>query len=94
MLAEAVGADLLSATIFELTLKPLYRGVSSYVVRGDNATNRAIRKAAKRLSELPVDSACPPEVWSRFLTSLDARTLLQDLFMFRLDLQDPSVTEM
>jgi NACHT domain len=93
MLAEAVGADLLSATLFELTLKPLYRGVASYVVRGDNATNRAIRKAAKGLSQLPVDAACPPDVWSRFLTSLDVRTLLQDLFMFRLDPQDPSITE-
>jgi len=93
MLTEAVGADLLSATLFELTLKPLYRGSASYVVRGDSATNRAIRKAAKGLAEVPVDPACAPEVWNRFLTSLDVRTLLQDLFMFRLDRQDPSVAE-
>lgn len=97
MLTAGVAEGVLANAIWELAIKPLYRGIyttpSPRQVWTAQNLGPALKKAAKELAETEDGKELSARLWKRFLTSDDARTLLQDLFMFQMDPDAPATEE-
>jgi len=98
VLTTVILEELLGSALWEVGIMPLYRGTMSFLDDPESDTSarvsRVIKEAASRdFDKFRMNESCTPELWQAFLTSDDSRTLLTDLFQFRLDPSAPDTRD-
>jgi hypothetical protein len=84
--------NLLATALWELAIMPLYRGTVSGG-RAARQLEKEVARAAADLADCDQSAQVPPTLWKDFFGSDEIRTLVQDLFMFKMDTEEPSVDE-
>jgi NACHT domain len=95
MLTLDVAINLLSDAIWELGLKPLYQASASKLWRSREQPpeiEAAIERGAEQLAAPGEHGEATEELWSSFLASWEVRTLVLDLFTFKLADRKTSTT--
>jgi hypothetical protein len=97
VLASDVATNVLATALWELGIVPLYRGTAALVTppngRGNSWINGEIRSAALHWTATDTPDDVPPDSWRAFLTSDVVRTLIRDVFVFRMDSREASFAE-
>jgi hypothetical protein len=97
VLTVDLATNVLASALWELAVKPLYRGLVRLpdMRRGKHkrVLDAAIKQAAQALADAHGTRAITKATWAEFFELDEVRTVVQDVFMFRMDVQDPSMTE-
>lgn len=89
--------NLYASAIWELALMPLYRGTVELLRRPGGrrkgAIDEAVRDAARHVAAAYRGRDIDASAWRAFLDRDEVRGVIHDLFLFRMDDQEPSVAE-